>query len=68
MRSMIDGVLEGFAFGAIIILPLIPIMLLYDYFLRKCGSRGKAILCMVLVFYGVGFIGALVDVIITNCR
>lgn len=62
MRSMIDDVLEGFALSAIIILPLIPIMLLYDYFLRKCGSRGKAILCMVLVFYGVGFVGALVDV------
>ena len=62
MRSMIDDVLEGFAFGAIIILPLIPIMLLYDYFLRKYGSRGKAILCMILVFYGVGFVGALVDV------
>ena len=62
MRSMIDGVLEGFALSAIIILPLIPIMLLYDYFLRKCGSRGRAILCMVLVFYGVGFIGTLVDV------
>lgn len=65
MRSMINDVLEGFALGAIIILPLIPIMLLYDYFLRKCGSRGKAILCMVLVFYGVGFIGTLVDVIMT---
>ena len=63
MRSMIDDVLEGFAIGAIIMLPLIPIMLLYDYFLRKCGSRGKAILCMVLVFYGVGFIGTLVNVI-----
>lgn len=63
MRSMIDDVLEGFAIGAIIILPLIPIMFLYDYFLRKCGSRGKAILCMVLVFYGVGFVGTLVDVI-----
>ena len=62
MRSMIDDVLEGFAIGAIIMLPLIPIMLLYDYFLRKCGSRGKAMLCMVLVFYGVGFVGALVDV------
>ena len=61
MRNLIDDVLEGFAFGAIIILPLIPIMLLYDYFLRKCGSRGKAILCMVLVFYGVGFVGTLVD-------
>jgi hypothetical protein len=60
---MIDDVLEGFGFGAIIALPLIPIMLLYDHFLRKCGSRGKAILCMVLVFYGVGFIGTLVDVI-----
>ena len=63
MRSMIDDVLEGFAIGAIIMLPLIPIMLLYDYFLRKCGSRGKAILCMILVFYGVGFVGTLVDVI-----
>lgn len=63
MRSMIDDVLEGFAIGAIIMLPLIPIMLLYDYFLRKCGSRGKAILCMVFVFYGVGFVGTLVDVI-----
>lgn len=63
MRSMIDDVLEGFAIGAIIMLPLIPIMLLYDYFLRKCGSRGKAILCMVLVFYGVGFIGTLVDAV-----
>ena len=63
MRSMIDDVLEGFGFGAIIALPLIPIMLLYDYFLGKCGSRGKAILCMVLVFYGVGFVGTLVDVI-----
>lgn len=62
MRSMIDDVLEGFAIGAIIMLPLIPIMLLYDYFLRKCGSRGKAMLCMVLVFYGVGFVGALADV------
>lgn len=60
---MIDDVLEGFGFGAIIALPLIPIMLLYDYFLGKCGSRGKAILCMVLVFYGVGFVGTLVDVI-----
>ena len=64
MRSMIDEALEGFALGAIIALPLIPIMLLYDYFLRKCGSRGKAILCMVLVFYGIGFIGTLVDVIV----
>ena len=64
MRSMIDEALEGFAFGAIIILPLIPIMLLYDYFLRKCGSRGKAILCVILVFYGVGFVGTLVDIII----
>ena len=63
MRSMIDGVLEGFALSAIIILPLIPIMLLYDYFLRKCGSRGKAMLCMVLVFCGVGFIGTLVDAV-----
>lgn len=63
MRSMIDDVLEGFAIGAIIMLPLIPIMLLYDYFLRKCGSRGKAILCVILVFYGVGFIGALVDAV-----
>lgn len=63
MRGMIDDVLEGFAIGAIIMLPLIPIMLLYDYFLRKHGSRGKAILCMVLVFYGVGFVGTLVDVI-----
>ena len=63
MRSMIDDILEGFALGAIIALPLIPIMILYDYFLRKCGSRGKAILCMVLVFYGVGFVGTLVDVI-----
>lgn len=63
MRSMIDDVLEGFGFGAIIALPLILIMLLYDYFLGKCGSRGKAILCMVLVFYGVGFVGTLVDVI-----
>ena len=63
MRNLIDDVLEGFAFGAIIILPLIPIMLLYDYFLRKCGSRGKAMLCMVLVFYGVGFVGTLIDVI-----
>ena len=63
MRSMIDEALEGFALGAIIILPLIPIMLLYDYFLRKCGSRSKAILCMVLVFYGVGFIGTLVDAV-----
>lgn len=62
MRSMIDDVLEGFAIGAIIMLPLIPIMLLYDYFLRKCGSKGKAMLCMVLVFYGVGFIGTLVDI------
>ena len=62
MRSMIDDVLEGFAIGAIIMLPLIPIMLLYDYFLRKCGSRGKAMLCMVLVFYGVGFVGTLVDI------
>ena len=62
MKSMINGVLEGFALSAIIILPLIPIMLLYDYFLRKSGSRGKAMLCMVLVFYGVGFVGALVDV------
>jgi hypothetical protein len=60
---MIDDILEGFAIGAIIALPLIPIMLLYDYFLGKCGSRGKAILCMVLVFYGVGFVGTLVDVI-----
>lgn len=65
MRSMIDGVLEGFALSTIIILPLIPIMLLYDYFLRKCGSRSKAILCMVLVFYGVGFVGTLIDVIMT---
>ena len=64
MRSMIDDVLEGFAFGAIIILPLIPIMLLYDYFLRKCGSRGKAILCMALVSCGVSFVGTLVDIII----
>ena len=64
MRSLIDGVLEGFVLSAIIILPLIPIMLLYDYFLRKCGSRGKAMLCMILVFCGVSFIGALVDVII----
>lgn len=63
MRSMIDEALEGFALGAIIALPLIPIMLLYDYFLRKCGSRGKATLCMVLVFYGVGFVGTLVDII-----
>ncbi|MBF1352642.1 MAG: hypothetical protein HXM71_05950 [Mogibacterium diversum] len=63
MRSVIDGALEGFALSAIIILPLIPIMLLYDYFLRKCGSRGKAILCMALVSCGVGFIGTLVDVI-----
>lgn len=63
MRSMIDDILEGFALGAIIALPLIPIMLLYDYFLRKCGSKGKAILCMVLVFYGVGFVGTLIDVI-----
>lgn len=63
MRSMIDEVLEGFALGAIIILPLIPIMLLYDYFLRKCGSRGKAMLCVILVFYGVGFVGALVDTV-----
>ena len=63
MRSMIDGALEGFALSAIIILPLIPIMLLYDYFLRKHGSRGKAILCMVLVFCGVSFIGALADAI-----
>ena len=63
MRSMIDDILESFAIGAIIALPLIPIMLLYDYFLRKCGSRGKAILCMVLVFYGVGFVGTLIDVI-----
>ena len=63
MRSMIDDILEGFGIGAIIALPLIPIMLLYDYFLGKCGSKGKAILCMVLVFYGVGFIGALVDMI-----
>lgn len=62
MRSMIDEALEGFALGAIIALPLIPIMLLYDYFLKKCGSRGKAMLCMVLVFYGVGFIGTLVDI------
>lgn len=64
MRNLIDDVLEGFAFGAIIILPLIPIMLLYDYFLRKCGSRGKAMLCVILVFYGVGFVGTLVDVIV----
>ena len=64
MRSMIDDVLEGFAIGAIIMLPLIPIMLLYDYFLGKYGSRGKAILCVILVFYGVGFGGALVDVIV----
>lgn len=63
MRSMIDGVLEGFALSAIIILPLIPIMLLYDYFLGKYGSRGKAMLCMVLVFCGVSFIGALVDAV-----
>ena len=63
MRSVIDGALEGFALSAIIILPLIPIMLLYDYFLRKCGSRGKAILCMALVSCGVSFIGTLVDVI-----
>lgn len=63
MRSMIDEALEGFALSAIIILPLIPIMLLYDYFLRKCGSRGKAILCVILVFYGVGFIGTLVDTV-----
>ena len=63
MRSMIDDVLEGFALSAIIILPLIPIILLYDYFLRKYGSRGKAMLCMVLVFCGVSFIGTLVDVI-----
>jgi len=62
MRSMIDGALEGFALSAIIILPLIPIILLYDYFLGKYGSRGKAMLCMVLVFYGVGFIGTLVDI------
>ena len=64
MRSMIDDILESFAIGAIIALPLIPIMLLYDYFLRKCGSRGKAILCVILVFYGVGFVGTLVDVIV----
>lgn len=64
MRSMIDDVLEGFALGAIIMLPLIPIMLLYDYFLGKCGSRGKAMLCVILVFYGVGFVGTLVDVIV----
>lgn len=64
MRSMIDDVLEGFAIGAIIMLPLIPIMLLYDYFLRKYGSRGKAILCVILVFYGVGFVGTLVDMIV----
>lgn len=59
---MIDDMLEGFALSAIIILPLIPIILLYDYFLGKYGSRGKAMLCMVLVFYGVGFIGTLVDI------
>lgn len=64
MRNLIDDALAGFAFGAIIILPLIPIMLLYDYSLRKCGSRGKAVLCMVLVFYGVGLVGTLVDVIV----
>ena len=63
MRSLIDGVLEGFALSAILILPLIPIMLLYDYFLEKYGSRGKAMLCMVLVFCGVSFIGALVDAV-----
>lgn len=63
MRNLIDDVLEGFGFGAIIALPLIPIMLLYDHFLGKYGSRGKAILCVVLVFYGVGFVGTLVDVI-----
>ena len=62
MRSVIDGALEGFALSAIIILPLIPIILLYDYFLGKYGSRGKAMLCMVLVFCGVGFIGTLVDI------
>lgn len=64
MRNVIDGALEGFALSAIIILPLIPIMLLYDYFLRKCGSKGKAMLCVILVFYGFGFIGTLVDVIV----
>ena len=63
MRSVIDGALEGFALSAIIILPLIPIILLYDYFLGKYGSRGKAMLCMVLVFCGVSFIGALVDAV-----
>ncbi len=63
MRSLIDDVLEGFGIGAIIALPLIQIMLLYDHFLRKYGSRGKAIFCMVLVFYGVGFVGTLVDII-----
>ena len=64
MRSMIDDILESFAIGAIIMLPLIPIMLLYDYFLRKHGSRGKAILCMALVSCGIGFVGTLVDIII----
>lgn len=40
MRSMIDDVLEGFGIGAIIALPLIPIMLLHNYFARKYGMIG----------------------------
>ena len=44
MRSMIDDVLEGFGFGAIIALPLIPIMLLYGYFVQKYESRKRAML------------------------
>lgn len=34
MRSMIDDVLEGFAIGAIIALPLVPIILLYHCFAK----------------------------------
>ena len=42
MRSLIDDVLEGFGIGAIIALPLVPIILLYHCFAKKhCSIRLK---------------------------
>ena len=44
MRSLIDDYFEGIGWAMIIMLPLLPIMLLYGYFVQKYESRKRAML------------------------
>lgn len=42
MKGFVDGCVEGFGLAAIIALPHVPIILLYNYFAKKhCSIRLK---------------------------